>query len=816
MATAAKEKSAKPVTKHSAQNTLIRIVVRGAALGLVTLLACFVYLILFYLPARNQDVAQTLATELAASQAQLVDAWVQQIDARLQGAANNKNLLEAFAVTPPDLRGVASDLQRQFPESSSVRLIALGPLGIANVDNSQAGLHNNIEADLLRRVSDGTATRPEAYAIDKVSVISFAQAVSAPGSKYAAGAILLTVPATYLEQLLASQLSTRAQVQLQQQAGSQWSKFAAAGSGDETANRVEQKLAAANWQLQLTPASTWLDRSRESPLILLLVLAASTIGILLGMLTSARDFRIALEQSLQALVGSHAPTLPGFTELRAQLQRKFASASVPKEATTTATTPAVTAVATIAEPQLAEEIDVLVQIPDTIFRAYDIRGIAAQQLTDEIVYQIALAIGSEALERGQQEIIIARDGRASSEAIAASLIRGLRDSGRNVVDIGLVPTPVLYFAAHQLDTQSGVMITGSHNAAEYNGLKIVLGGKTLSGRAIQALKQRIAERQFSRGKGSYRVDNINERYIEYILNDVAIAQPLKIVIDAGNGVTGTIAPQLFRELGCEVIPLYCDVDPKFPNHDPDPSIAKNLKDLVQLVRENGADLGIAFDGDGDRVGVVTATGDIVAADRLLMILAQDVVARNPGADILFDVKCSRSLNNVISSYGGRPIMWKSGHSFMKDKMAETGALLGGEFSGHIFFNERWFGFDDGMYAAARLIEILSTTNPDLDSHLDALPPTVATPELKIDIADEAKFALMEKLALEGRFGDGKLTTLDGLRIDFPDGWGLVRASNTTPALTLRFEADNEEALARIETLFRDQLLAIAPTLPISF
>lgn len=814
MAKAAKEKSAKPAKARSAQNTLIRIVVRGAALGLVTLIAGFVYLILFYLPARNQDVAQTLATELASSQVQLVDGWVRQIDARLQGAAGSKNLLNAFAATPPDLSSAASDLQHQFPEASSVRLIALGPLGIANVDNSQAGLHNNIEADLLRRVSNGASTQPEAYAIDKVSMISFAQAVSAPDSKYAAGAILLTVPAKYLEQMLAGQLTTRAQAQLQQQAGSQWINFASAGSGDETINRVDQKLTSANWQLQLTPSSAWLDHSRESPLILLLVLAASSIAILLGMLTNARDFRIALEQSLQALVGSHAPALPGFAELRTHLQRKLASTASPKEVTATvAATPTVETAAT----QLVEEIDALpVQMPDTIFRAYDIRGIAAQQLTDDIVYQIALAIGSEALERGQQEIIVARDGRASSEAIAASLIRGLRDSGRNVVDIGLVPTPVLYFATHQLSAQSGVMVTGSHNAAEYNGLKIVLGGKTLSGRAIQALKERIQQRQFSQGKGSYRVDHINDRYIEYIINDVAIAQPLKIVIDAGNGVTGNIAPQLFRELGCEVIPLYCDIDPAFPNHDPDPSIAKNLKDLVQLVRENGADLGIAFDGDGDRVGVVTATGEIVAADRLLMILAQDVVARNPGADILFDVKCSRSLNNVISSYGGRPIMWKSGHSFMKDKMAETGALLGGEFSGHIFFNERWFGFDDGMYAAARLIEILSTTNPDLDAHLDALPPSVATPELKIDIADQAKFELMEKLAREGRFGDGKLTTLDGLRIDFPDGWGLVRASNTTPALTLRFEADTDEALERIETLFRDQLRAIAPTLPISF
>ncbi|HEY3700162.1 MAG TPA: phosphomannomutase/phosphoglucomutase, partial [Spongiibacteraceae bacterium] len=386
----------------------------------------------------------------------------------------------------------------------------------------------------------------------------------------------------------------------------------------------------------------------------------------------------------------------------------------------------------------------------------------------------------------------------------------------DVIDIGLTPTPLMYFATHHLSAQSGVMVTGSHNAAEYNGLKIVLGGKTLSGRAIQALRQRIQERRFSKGKGGYRVEHIADRYIDYIINDVAIAQPLKIVIDAGNGVTGTIAPRLFEQLGCEVIPLYCNIDPTFPHHDPDPSVAANLRDLVQLVRETGADLGIAFDGDGDRVGIVTGSGAIVAADRLLMVLAQDVVARNPGADVLFDVKCTRSLNNVISSYGGRPIMWKSGHSFMKEKMAETGALLGGEFSGHIFFNERWFGFDDGMYAAARLIEILSTSDPNLDAQLSTLPATVSTPELKIEATEQAKFDLIERLLANGKFGEGKLTTLDGVRVDFPDGWGLVRASNTTPALTLRFEADNEAALARIQTLFKDQLGAIDPRLSFGF
>ena len=798
--------------RTSAQDHLLRLVIRSTAIGLVTVVACFVYWIAFDLPARNANNLRQLTQELAISQAQIVDDWVQQTQLRLQSIARDPALLTHFAAGATD-PSAALALQRAFPEASSVRLVALGPLGIASVDNNQAGLRNNIEADLLRRVSDGASTQPEAYQLDKHWVITFAQAAVDANSKYAAGAILLSVPATRIEQLLAQQIGTRGATDLLQQAGGNQASFVHAGSGDVIALAQTRTTAVRAWQLQLTPASAWVAQLQQTLLLPLLLLGISVVGILLGMLVCANDFRRALERSLQALLGNHAPELPGFAEVRQQLQHKLATVS-PKEvvaAVTPETSPAAPA------SQVVEELaDVAVQMPDTIFRAYDIRGIAAHQLTDDIVYQIGLAIGSEAVDRGQQEIIVARDGRASSEAISAALMRGLRDSGRDVVDIGLTPTPLMYFATHQLGVQSGVMVTGSHNTAEYNGMKIVIGGKTLSGRAIEALRQRIRERHFSKGKGGYRTERINEQYIDYIINDVAIAQPLKIVIDAGNGVTGIIAPQLFEQLGCEVVPLYCDVDPKFPHHDPDPSIAANLRDLVQIVRESSADIGVAFDGDGDRVAVVTASGEIVAADRLLMVLAQDVVARNPGADILFDVKCTRSLNNVISSFGGRPIMWKSGHSFMKEKMTETGALLGGEFSGHIFFNERWFGFDDGMYAAARLIEILSTTDPNLDTHLSALPNTISTPEIKIEISDQTKFALMEHLVANGKFGDGKITTLDGVRVDFPDGWGLVRASNTTPALTLRFEADNEAALLRIQVLFKEQLSAIDPQLVFGF
>ena len=457
-----------------------------------------------------------------------------------------------------------------------------------------------------------------------------------------------------------------------------------------------------------------------------------------------------------------------------------------------------------------------IDLPATIFRAYDIRGLADTELNDEACYAIGMAIGSAAIDQGQQTIVLAADGRHSSPRIREAMSNGLQASGCDVIDIGTLPTPLMYFATHQLNTQSGVMITGSHNPSEYNGIKVVIAGKALSGEAISTLRERIHNRQIHMGSGSYQTQSIEQDYIDYILNDVAIAQPLKVVIDAGNGVAGAIAPQLFEELGCEIVPLYCEVDGNFPNHHPDPSVESNLQDLIERVKSEEADLGIAFDGDGDRVGVVTAEGNIVPADRLLMLLAQDVVSRNPGADVLFDVKCTRNLNTLISNYGGRPIMWKTGHSFMKEKMQETGALLGGEFSGHIFFKERWFGFDDGMYAAARLIEILSTTDPDLDAQLMSFPNSVGTPELKIESDEHQKFAIIEQLAKQGDFGNGKISTLDGVRVDFPDGWGLVRASNTTPMLILRFEADDDDGLLRIQQLFKDQLAGIDNSLNFSF
>ena len=457
-----------------------------------------------------------------------------------------------------------------------------------------------------------------------------------------------------------------------------------------------------------------------------------------------------------------------------------------------------------------------VEMSPDIFRAYDIRGIVGETLTSPIVERIGVAIGSEAISRGLASLCIGYDGRHSSPELADALARGVMASGCNVIHVGAVPTPVLYFATHHLENGSGVMVTGSHNPANYNGLKIMLGGETLSGDAIQSLYKRLQTGDLAAGRGTQSSDDVRRAYLDRIVGDIAVAAPLKVVVDAGNGIAGELGPMLIEELGCEVIPLYCEVDGDFPNHHPDPGKPANLVDLIERVKAEGADLGVAFDGDGDRLGLVTNTGKIIWPDRLLMLFARDVVSRNPGADVLYDVKCSRRLAGVISEAGGRPIMWKTGHSLMKAKMKETGALLAGEMSGHIFFAERWYGFDDALYSAARLLEILGIEDRHSDEVFEDFPEDISTPELNVEVTESSKFTLMEQLSQEGDFGDGNISNIDGIRVDYTDGWGLCRASNTTPMLVLRFEAETDEALERIKNVFRTQLQKVAPDLVAGF
>ena len=451
-----------------------------------------------------------------------------------------------------------------------------------------------------------------------------------------------------------------------------------------------------------------------------------------------------------------------------------------------------------------------------IFKSYDIRGIVGKTLTPHACELIGRAIATEARVLKQPRLVIGRDGRLSGPPLAEALARGLQAGGVDVIDIGQVATPMLYFATHHLQTGSGVMITGSHNPPDYNGLKIMLGGDTLSGDAIQKLRRRIEVEDFASGTGAYQQTGIAEAYFTRIASDVKLKRTLRIVVDCGNGIAGAFAPILYRRLGCTVRELFCEVDGTFPNHHPDPSQPENLKQLIRALAEGEEDLGLAFDGDGDRLGVVSRSGQIIYPDRQLMLFAADVLSRNPGARIIFDVKSTRNLFDWIRSHGGEPLLWRTGHSLIKAKMKESGAILAGEMSGHMFFKERWFGFDDGLYAGARLLEYLSG-QPDIAAEFARLPDSVNTPELHLELQEGENYALIDKLQRTARFeGANEVITIDGLRVEYPDGFGLARASNTTPVIVLRFEGDTLAALKRIQDDFRRVLHAAAPEAALPF
>ena len=447
-----------------------------------------------------------------------------------------------------------------------------------------------------------------------------------------------------------------------------------------------------------------------------------------------------------------------------------------------------------------------------IFRAYDIRGIATENLTENVVYWIGRSFATEALAQQQSTAVIGRDGRLSSPGLEASLTRGLCDGGLDVISVGLVPTPLLYFATYELQTGTGIMITGSHNPPEYNGLKMMIGGVTLAEGRIQALLRNLQNNTLSQGTGSASEQDIIAAYTQKLLPACKLDRPLNVVVDCGNGVAGVIAPDIIKALGCQVTPLYCEVDGNFPNHHPDPAEPENLEDVINRVREVSADVGLAFDGDGDRLGVVTPKGEIIWPDKLMMLFAEDICARHPAETVIFDVKCSRYLPEVIREAGGEPLMWKTGHSHIKAKIKETRSPLAGEFSGHLCIVENWYGFDDAVFSAGRLLQLLSQTAASTDECFAKYPVTVTTPEIKIQTSEEHKFVVMQRLAQVGDFGGGKVAQIDGIRVDFDNGWGLIRPSNTSPVLSLRFEADTEADLKQIQKLFQTQLQKVDSSL----
>ncbi len=454
------------------------------------------------------------------------------------------------------------------------------------------------------------------------------------------------------------------------------------------------------------------------------------------------------------------------------------------------------------------------QLNPSIFKAYDIRGVVPTTLDESVAEALGKAFGTRARQQGERMVAVGRDGRTSGPALAAALVRGLQATGVDVIDIGMVTTPMLYFAAATLCT-SGIQITGSHNPKDYNGFKMVMAGKAIFGDDIQALRRSMETETWAlAGGGSVRVEDVWPAYRARIVGDVKLARPMKVVVDCGNGVAGATAPELFRALGCEVVELFSEVDGNFPNHHPDPSKPENLLDVIRAMRDTDAELGLAFDGDGDRLGIVTKDGQTIYPDRQMILFARDVLSRVPGGNIIFDVKCSQRLAPAIQAAGGVPQLYKTGHSLIKARMKELNSPLGGEMSGHIFFKERWFGFDDGSYAGARLLEIVSRS-PDANAVLHALPTSFSTPEINVACAEGEPHQLVHKLvemapSHPAFVAPAQVSTIDGVRVDWPDGFGLVRASNTTPVLVLRFEGQTPEALERIQHTMLALLRQVKP------
>lgn len=816
------------------------------AIMLVPVLLVFTYLLLIRESAVHGEQVALLSKTHAEQQAAAIGQFFSRLDTRLRSAAATPLAVSALSTNEPEaLAAIEQEMLAYFPGAVSLRLIKLGAMGTAGLAEDNQGLRNHIEVDLLRRTAKGEDTAPESYNFEDRWLTSLAQQVTHPEQPGNNAVLLATIDNQLLSEVLAAtgtDAGRSALLQLYRKGNYERAdEIAMAGSGQLKDQAATVDLNGGLWQLSFTPSKSLVAMFKPSALTPMILAAVAVLALLGGMLLLRMRYRQALAAEIELVVTSAKKksslqlTVPELVPiakfLRRSLQRPVARAAGSAGDAPAKQEPERTESGDLAAPMfqrasmiddeletldlendpepvpepIAEEDD----FPSHIFRAYDIRGVAETELDDEMVEKIGAALGTLAEEQNQQTVIIACDGRLSSPRIKAALGKALVATGRDVIDIGAVPTPVLYYATHALESRTGIMVTGSHNPAEDNGLKIVLNGKPFAGEKIQALRTLVAAGNFSSGNGRLVKQDIVADYIDTIVGDMAIAVSLKVVVDAGNGIAGAVAPQLLTELGCEVIPMYCEVDGSFPNHHPDTSDEHNLQDLCQRVVAEGADIGVAFDGDGDRLAVVSAEGEIIRTDKLLMLYAQDIVSRNPGADVIFDVKCSRHLTQLVSRYGGRPILWKTGHAFMKEKMQETGALLGGEFSGHIFFGERWFGFDDGMYSACRLAEIISASDGGLTPLLTDFPNSENTPEIKLTVSEADKFNIVSALAEKGNFSPGKINTLDGVRVDYSDGWGLLRASNTGPALTARFEADDIEGLERIKQQFSEQLKAAA-------
>jgi phosphomannomutase / phosphoglucomutase len=823
------KKSATDSQAAALPGTLVPLLLSLAALAVA---AALIWLTL--IAPSNERYRQDLAQTTAQLQVGALNQALQTLERDLTALASNPQLQVALQ------QGNAASLQRllrySYAGNMAVYLHRSGDAAV--IDNAEAPL-TFAALDMIRRAERNMPVAPEAYRLGTAWRFYAVRALRASSNAPIGGTLTAVMDLDRLASSLPPLDDNAGQLTLIQRfpdAPEQILLQRGTGYGEPI------RLATANpaWFLEFRPGSG-LSEELLNPLLLLAAILIALFGLLAGLLMLQRQWRSCLQadaETLQSLARGHraAGVMLGPLEAVAASIMQLAQMAGRNPGTTPSKESGETRPvrpAAVREPEMVLDIDILdqepfdlgdslpeqaIEVPPAeIFRAYDIRGIVGESLTADALYWLGRAIGSTSIDAGQTGISVGRDGRLSGPDLSEQLIRGLIDSGCQVTDLGMVPTPVLYFATHVLEASSGVMLTGSHNPSQYNGLKVVIAGQTLSEGGIRALRTRLVEQNLHSGAGSRDQQDLLPAYRQRILEDVALARPLKVVIDCGNGVAGVIAESLFEELGCEVIPLHCTVDGNFPNHHPDPGKPENLADLIAAVLAHEADLGIAFDGDADRLGVVTNTGEIIYPDRLLMLLAEDVVTRHPGADVVFDVKCTRRLPALISRLGGRPVMCRSGHSLVKAKMVEIGALLGGEMSGHVFFKERWYGFDDGLYSACRLLEILSS-QPGLTSAelMSRYTTGLTTPEINLVVGEQRKFEIMAALGKKTDWDGGKLTMLDGIRVDYPFGWGLVRPSNTTPTLTLRFEADKPEDLNRVQQLFRDQLAAAAPDLNLTF
>lgn len=813
----------RPATGKSRQVTLtqkIKIVAAAVAVALI------ISAVLAYIAHQKlvvdvrQKQLQELTEQRAKHAADNVRAWVNARQGELQKFVERpslKNLLTGNATE--DLNTVLAHLKKNTEGVIAIRAFKKGE---ADLDPDSFPPIRYSELAMITAAAKGETVPPELANIQNTWLVNFVLTVKGSEQDSVLGTMIATFDSAQLREHISRAFQGKVKMTFVQEVGSAAAVDTISLGEGGTGITASAKIPESWWRVDVEASSALEDETLVQTSFIYLMVAAVCFVLVLIAYLAGRFIGGRLEASGKTITKGIGELVTAKKEVYVDpLYQKKDILDIEIKETDEALLGLEEENKPKAKPVIpkTEQVDEKEKsaVPDEIFRAYDIRGIARTEITKELASKIGQAVGSEALDNNEHTLIVARDARTHSPELTEYLIRGILASGCNVLNIGTVPTPVLYFATETLtESRSGVMVTASHNPAEYNGFKIVISGVCRSEEDIKAIRARILSKNLHKGEGKETRRDIVPNYIDTIFSDVALAGDVSIVVDAGNGVTGMVAPTLLEQLGCRVTPLFCDLDGQFPNHNPDPSVLQNLRALIAKVQEEKADLGVAYDGDGDRLVVVTSSGEVIWPDRLLMLFAKDILSRNPGSDVVFDVKSTRHLASTITSYGGRPIMWKTGHSPMKSKIAETGALLGGEFSGHVFIKDRWYGFDDALYATARLLEIMTLQGESLDEIMEEFPVSLITPEIRIKVKEQQKFFLMEKLMRQGDFAEAKVTNIDGIRAEYKHGWGLIRASNTSPHLTMRFEADDEEAMHKLKSAFVKELRKVDPSIQVEW